>query len=201
MADADPHLAPTQAARPAASGAYRFTLAQYDAMIDAGVFRDGRGAELVRGELVAISPKYLPHQSYAWNIGRALEFAFPAEIGFRVLADVDTLLGPDTVRGPDLVVFRRLPRGTKRMPAQKAVLVVEIAHSTLRDDLGSKLFDYATAGIPHYWIIDIDGACIHCCAGPGADGYAERHVVRFGETAPYPQPGEGGLTIPAEGWD
>ena len=52
------------------------------------------------------------------------------------------------------------------------MLVIEVSVSSLRRDLEQKPLVYARAGIPRYWVIDLDGrrAVVHTVAG--AQGYA-----------------------------
>ena len=35
--------------------------------------------------------------------------------------------------------------------------MIEVADSSLADDLGAKLEQYARAGIPRYWVVDVVG--------------------------------------------
>jgi Uma2 family endonuclease len=60
------------------------------------------------------------------------------------------------VRRPDLVI---VPASTETdIVAADVVLVVEIlSPGTRRQDLVTKRSEYADAGIPHYWIVDLDG--------------------------------------------
>ncbi|MFI6040001.1 Uma2 family endonuclease [Nocardia sp. NPDC051321] len=70
--------------------------------------------------------------------------------------------GPATVRRPDLVVIERSERKRVRseggiLRAHAAHLVVEIVSpGSRRTDYVMKRSEYADAGIPHYWIIDLN---------------------------------------------
>lgn len=73
------------------------------------------------------------------------------------------------------------------IPASAVRLIVEAADSTLADDLGEKLEDYAAAGPAEYWVADVQGKLILQHTGPnvmaeGKTGYARREPWRFGET-------------------
>jgi Uma2 family endonuclease len=61
-----------------------------------------------------------------------------------------------------------------------AKLVIEVAVSSQRRDLRTKPPIYARAGVPLYWVIDIDArrAVVH--REPGPDGYA--NVEMLGRT-------------------
>jgi Uma2 family endonuclease len=57
---------------------------------------------------------------------------------------------------PDLTLLGREPAmGPDNPLAAEAKLVVEIAHTTLGLDTGAKLRAYQRAGVPEYWIVDV----------------------------------------------
>ncbi|TWS25443.1 Uma2 family endonuclease [Tsukamurella sputi] len=117
-------------------------------------------AELQEGVLI-VSPKPMfGHQRAALRVAAALDAAAPAE--FDVVPEVDVIIEartPATVRAPDVAVLRA---GTRNpIHAEKVVLVVEVlSPGTRRTDLVMKRHEYAEAGIPHYWIVDLDGDCV-----------------------------------------
>ena len=51
------------------------------------------------------------------------------------------------------------------------MLVVEVAQSSLRVDLGFKAPLYASAGIPEYWVLDLDYDRLIVHRDPCGDGY------------------------------
>src|SRR4051794_14795289 len=76
---------------------------------------------------------------------------------------------------PDLLVRERVT--PKPSHPASAVLVVEVAASSLPVDLAVKAPLYASAGIAEYWVLDRDGrrAIVH--REPAADGYRQRLEV------------------------
>jgi Uma2 family endonuclease len=67
---------------------------------------------------------------------------------------------PATVRSPDLVVVRRELAVTSpvRYRAGDVLLAVEvISPASRKTDEFAKLYEYSDVGIPHYWILDLDG--------------------------------------------
>ncbi|KXP01369.1 hypothetical protein AXK60_03575 [Tsukamurella pseudospumae] len=80
----------------------------------------------------------------------------PAE--YRVATEIDVILdatAPPTVRQPDVLVRHSGSTGT--LTAADVVLVIEIlSPSSHRVDRVTKRDEYARAGIPHYWIVDVD---------------------------------------------
>ena len=83
---------------------------------------------------------------------------------------------PATVRARDLIVVRSGGPET-RAPAADVLLAVEIISPGSRNvDLHLKPFEYAEAGIPHYWVVDLDppapSITVFGFGAPG-DGYVE----------------------------
>lgn len=82
------------------------------------------------------------------NLDVDLELAAPDEPGFSRRPDVIVLREDDGHRSSD---------EGRMVRASEVVLAVElVAADTRRIDLVDKLRDYADAGIPHYWTVDID---------------------------------------------
>jgi Uma2 family endonuclease len=78
------------------------------------------------------------------------------------LPEVEVVVGPGdaaTVRVPDVVVVRSnlADANPPRIPASDVLLAVEIVSpGTARTDRVTKLHQYALAGIPAHWVIDLD---------------------------------------------
>lgn len=49
---------------------------------------------------------------------------------------------------------------------------MEVAHTTLGYDRGTKLPLYATAGVPEVWIVDVDGRQVEVYRDPRGGRYA-----------------------------
>ena len=81
-------------------------------------------------------------------------------------------LSEDTYLEPDVVVFPRAA-GVRGLTAATALLVVEIANSSLRYDLGRKAALYASFGVRELWVIDAVQLTARVFRRPGASGYAE----------------------------
>lgn len=103
-----------------------------------------------------------------------------------IATDLAVVVDGNTVRGVDIAVARSgFP---KRAAAQGSdlVLAIEIAETTLSRDLGAKADDYARAGVPTYWVVDLSGHAVHVMSGASESGYAHRAIVRFGEPLAVP---------------
>ncbi|WP_063810580.1 Uma2 family endonuclease [Kibdelosporangium phytohabitans] len=131
------------------------SLADWDALPEDNTHR----YELAEG-ILQVSPRPVPNHQWAvmqlaFQVGPQLQ----ADLG--VLSDVEVVIvggSPATVRAPDLVVVRTA--AAKASPARFApddvLLAVEvISPGSRRTDRVTKFNEYAEAGIPDYWIIDL----------------------------------------------
>ena len=82
---------------------------------------------------------------------------------------------------PDVMVLR-IPYGEiARNPRPfEIALVVEIADSSLSQDLTTKARLYARASIQEYWVVDLKNRRLHVFRDPSKDGYERRFEA--GET-------------------
>jgi len=79
-----------------------------------------------------------------------------------------------------------LPAGRYRQAhPERALLVVEVAVSSLRIDLGEKARRYAAAGFPEYWVIEPIARRVHVHTDPRPDGsWGRIEVVEQGLLRP-----------------
>jgi Uma2 family endonuclease len=132
------------------------TLEEWDAL----ELDEARRWELVEGGIV-MTPRPRPlHQVVSRNLSQLIRASLPASLV--VLQEVEVTVEarfPSTVRDPDLVVVNRsvVDRNPVRVDASDVVLVVEIVSlGSRRTDRVVKPYEYAKAGIEHYWIVDLD---------------------------------------------
>jgi Uma2 family endonuclease len=132
------------------------TLEEWDAL----ELDEARRWELVEGGIV-MTPRPRPlHQVVSKNLTRLLDERRPDSLV--VLQEVEITVEarfPPTVRDPDLVVVNRsvVDRNPVRVDPSDVVLVVEIVSpGSRRTDRVMKAYEYAKAGIEHYWIVDLD---------------------------------------------
>jgi Uma2 family endonuclease len=129
---------------------FRFTREQFRRMGELGFF-DGRRVELVYGELVALPPVAEAHVAAVSLTADQLKAAFGASHYVRVQAPLNMAI-VDPI--PDIAVVPGSPRDYLVTPTT-ALLIVEVADTTLAYDT-TKAELYATAGVPEYWVIDLE---------------------------------------------
>jgi Uma2 family endonuclease len=153
----------------------RFTVAEVEAMVAAGVMEEDERVELIGGELVPMSPKGNQHEVVKsalidlWIRSRPDDCRVTQETTFR--------LSEDTYLEPDVVIYLRTT-GLRALTGTNVLLVVEIADSSLRYDTGRKAALYASFGIRELWVIDAVRLTARVFREPAADGY--RNASDFG---------------------
>jgi Uma2 family endonuclease len=148
--------------------------------------------ELVDGVIVHVSPARKPHAKYQAQLFAELLHLCaknPLE-NWTVLVELSLRLSAHTMRDPDVLVIRDQGDSEDYGSPKDVLLVVEIAYTTLDRDLGPKRIDYATAGIPTYWVVDVVGLKTICFSQPVDGDYQARVEIAFGEPLAVPGLGE-----------
>ena len=96
-----------------------------------------------------------PHAVVVTLVMETLMQAFHEGAHLRVQVPLD--LGPISVPHPDLAVVTGKTRDYLADHPKTALLVVEVADTTLEDDTHTKASLYAAGGIADYWVIDVTG--------------------------------------------
>jgi Uma2 family endonuclease len=147
----------------------------------AGAFRTWGKTELIEGIVYAVSPQHRPHgfvkDELAYRLRRALE---TRESPLHVATEQSVAMAPFSEPQPD-IILTTAPRGPGAIPVDTVSLLVEVADSTVRFDLGDKARAYAVAGVPEYWVADVNARVIHQMSSPEGEIHAERREVAFGE--------------------
>ena len=147
----------------------RWTVAEIEAMVAKGIILEDERFELVGGEVVPMSPKGARHEL----VKKALQkHWFPLIVGTQVDLITETTLyvGVDEFREPDFL-FWPVSIPLKEVTAASALLIVEVADTSLRYDLQTKAPAYARLGLPEYWVIDAVSLVTSIHRNPGPDGY------------------------------
>jgi Uma2 family endonuclease len=174
--------------------ARRFTVGEYLRLADVGVIRPGERVELIDGQVVAMTPQGPVHSALVSGIVARLNEIFPRD-AFCVRPQSTLVLGEDEAPEPDVAVVAGPCEEHQAELPRSALLVVEVADTSLPFDRGRKADLYARAGVPEYWVVDVKGASVEIRRDPGPAGYATTRVVR-GDDAILPLALEGRASVP-----
>ena len=114
--------------------------------------------ELTEGMLQASPSPLQWHQKAGMRLGYRIDEQLPPELTAVIEAEIVVSDPPPTVRVPDVVVIRTTIYETNpaRCAAADLLLAIEIlSEGTRRVDRVMKFAEYAEAGIPQYWIVDL----------------------------------------------
>lgn len=154
---------------------HRFSRTQYDRMVDAGVFGTDDRLELLDGEIIDMAPQKCRHATAVTLVADALRAIFGP--GFTVRVQLPINLDDRSAPEPDVAVVPGKPRDYRDAHPTRALLICEVADTTLAYDRGRKLAAYARAGIAEYWILDLTGETLEACRRPESGGYTDRRVM------------------------
>jgi len=160
----------------------RFTRAEYDRLIELGVFQPDEDIELIGGELIVAERQGAPHYTAIRKTAKALEAAFGP--GWDVRMEGPIGLDDESEPEPDVAVVTGSVDDYAREHPSRPVLTVEIAESSLALDRRHKGSLYARAGLQDYWILNLVDRVLEVYRRPVADAgapfgwrYADRVVL------------------------
>ena len=162
----------------------KWTLDDYHRMVASGVL-DDRPVELLRGEIVEMSPE---GEAHAYLITETTTYLIRT-VGERATVRQDhpiTLPGYDSEPEPDIAVVR--PRGREYLdhhPYPGDIFwLIEFSDSSLAKDLEEKRRLYAQAQVPEYWVVDLQQSRLVVFRDPGADDYLQTTTATAGVLTP-----------------
>lgn len=133
---------------------HQLTLADWEALPQDEVLR----LELVEGMLTVVPQPYSWHQRAGNRLTHRTDDQLPRDLV--ALSEVEVVVAdpPLTIRVPDAVVTRTdlFETNPPRFAASAILVAIEIlSEGTSRVDRMVKFAEYAEAGIPQYWIVDV----------------------------------------------
>jgi Uma2 family endonuclease len=163
----------------------RWTREEVEALQQGGFLDPDRRYEVIDGEIIEMSDNP-PHRYCVRMLFHYLMRVFGA--GRACYQSAVQTSKTDPARNnpiPDASVTQETDAAyAARFPGPNdLVLVAEVSDSTLAYDLGGKARLYAKAGIPEYWVLDIQGRRLLVHREPGQNGYADIQVYAEGEEA------------------
>jgi Uma2 family endonuclease len=162
-----PKRPPTQAAE--GLPRWRWTVAELERIAEAGFFTEYDEFELIGGEMVPMSPEGRRHVRIRAKL--ALRWCRMASESIMVASEPQFNLRSDSYLKPDILVHS-FAIETYDLRPPDALLVVEIADTSLRYDIKTKMPIYAQHGVPEYWVIHAATLMTTVHRQPSGNGYA-----------------------------
>ena len=138
---------------------------EYYKMAAAGLFASDERVELIAGEIIAMTPQDSRHATAVRLVEDALRSVFGA--GYDVRSQLPLDLGLHSQPEPDLAVVSGSPRDYRDTHPTTALLLVEVAGTSLAYDRREKASLYAQAGITDYWIVNLLDGLLEIHRQPG----------------------------------
>jgi len=156
-----------------------FTVTDLTRMVHAGILDDDEHVELLDGVLVEMSPQ---GESHAYAIRELVALASGAvlEAGLRLSVQSPLDVGSAvSLPEPDLAI---VPATARDRHPSGALLVVEMGGTSLSIDLVRKARIYAGAGVPDYWVLDVDRGVLVVHREPVDGCYTDVRTLGEGQT-------------------
>lgn len=163
----------------------QWTRAEYDRMVEHGVFGPDERLELIDGEILTMTPQGTHH---AGTIGLVQDVLCVVFGHTHVRVQLPFALDPASEPEPDLAVVAGTPRDYLEAHPDSALLIVEVADATLAFARRSKGSLYARAGIAEYWVVNVSDGVLEVYRNPTEDPaarygsvYRDTQVLRAGD--------------------
>jgi len=156
---------------------HKFTVQQYHKMVESGILTEDDRVELIRGEIIEMSPIGTKH---AACVNRLINLLVQL-LGKRVIvaAQNPIALNDNSQPQPDVALLK--PRddfyATAHPQPQDIFLLIEVADATIIYDREEKIPLYAEANIIEVWLVDINEQIVEVYQQPTAAGY--QHIQKF----------------------
>jgi Uma2 family endonuclease/DNA-binding transcriptional regulator YdaS (Cro superfamily) len=152
----------------------KWTVAELDAMQQAGMLVESDRFELIDGEIVPMNAKGAKHEHYKGSLNKF--WMQKMRGGYNLVPETTFRLSKDTYIEPDFIFYDskfQLPQ----LAASHTLLAVEVSDTTLKFDRGRKAKIYASFAVPMLWVIDVNTLNTHVFGQVAEDGYQSIRIV------------------------
>jgi Uma2 family endonuclease len=161
---------------------HKFSSEQYHLMAIAGVFSHNQRIELIKGEIIEMSPIGKKHAAYVAKLQYLLHenFANRSIIWTQNSIKLDNGSEPQ----PDLALLKlRDDFYIESLPVPEDILlIIEVADSTLSYDRDIKMPLYAEFGILEAWLFDVNDKTLTRYTNPSQRGYKNTESLDGNDT-------------------
>ena len=160
----------------------KFTVIEYQKMAESGILTEDDRVELIRGEIIKMSPIGRRHASCVARLNRifTLRLREAAIVWPQNPIELDDASEPQ----PDLVLLKPRPDfyESGHPQASDIFLLVEVADTTIEADREVKIPLYAEDCISEAWLVDINEQCVEVYRQPTPTGYQIIQRYQRGQT-------------------
>ena len=154
---------------------WRWTLPEFERLIELGILTEDDRVELIGGEIVPMAAKGIAHETVRGDLNDWLVDHLPRTL--RVREGLGWRPDDATYCEPDLIIFPRGFRTPSLVPPDEVLLIIEVADTTLRKDLGTKAALYARLGVREYWVVNAFTLDTHVHLEPVDGKYRRKRKV------------------------
>ncbi len=158
----------------------RFTVDEYHQMAQAGIFSEDDRVELIKGEVVEMTPI---GSSHAACVARLIALFTRAGSKGILWVQNPVHLSEHSEPEPDFALLQPRPDfyASGHPRPRDILLIIEVADASASYDRDVKIPIYAQAGIVEVWLIDLAKTCVEVYREPTSQGYERVQIVRRGE--------------------
>lgn len=149
----------------------KFTVKQYHQMAQSGILKEDDRVELLRGEIVEMSPIGRRHAACVNRLNALFNKRLTDLVIVAVQNPVE--LDDNSEPQPDIALLRLRDDFYEagHPQVEDVLLLVEVADTTIEFDREVKIPLYAEAGISEVWVVDINGQYLEVYLQPSLKGY------------------------------
>jgi Uma2 family endonuclease len=165
----------------------KWTVDEYHRMIAAGIL-DERRVELLKGEIVEMSPEGEPHAYFSSEAGEYLTRLLGDRAMIRHSKPIT--LPNNSEPEPDIAIVQRLGREyLDHHPYPNNIFwLIEYSDSSLDKDVKIKTKVYAEVGILEYWVVNLRRRQLIVFRDPQDGEYASKSTLTRGMIKPFAFP-------------
>jgi Uma2 family endonuclease len=161
----------------------KWSLQDYHQMIDTGLL-DDRKVELLRGQIIEMSPEGVPHSFSCRETG---EYLRQLLVNRARISEAHPITLPNNSEPEPDIAILRLPAALyrNRHPQPEDIFwLIEVSNATLVKDLTFKKDLYADAGISEYWVMNLPESVLVVFRDLTASGYQSETRLKIGTISP-----------------
>jgi Uma2 family endonuclease len=158
---------------------HRWTRQEFEQLASMGFFDPEERLELIDGEIFHNPVQSSLHATAVRASEEALRSIY--QRGYDVRVQMPLAIDEYSLPEPDVAVVRGSWRDYRETHPTTAVLVVEVADSSLHHDKTRKRPRYAQAGIAEYWILNLTEYCLEVYRNPASSDYQSSIRLNAGD--------------------